>query len=227
MSKYGVLSDAHANYPALQAVVDELESEVDGYIYLGDIVGLMGFPSETVSLLRERCSYVICGNHDIKVVRDNTGWVNDPELSEFERSFTHSELSEEQKEWILSLEPLEFHRDVGLVLSHGVPIPEKAHGIREKGLDKRDFVTYASKYSDMDFILVGHTHTQEALDCSSFGHSVVVLNPGTVGQNEDSGIAEYAVIDTDDMSYRLESVEYDIDSVRDRLREVGVPKVWF
>ena len=228
--KYCVLSDAHANYPALKSVVDTVDSTVDGFIYLGDIVGLLGFPSETVSLLQDISLHTLKGNHDIKTIEDNMGWVNDEELSEFERSITQNLLSESQKTWISDLQSFQQVTEGGvdITLSHGLPTPEKAHGVHEPGLMKKNFVTYASKI-DTDFILVGHTHSQEALDCSQFGHNTTVLNPGTVGQNfsSDEGYAEYAIIDTEKNTYSLKSQEYTVQDVIDRLNELDVPVKWW
>jgi predicted phosphodiesterase len=79
---------------------------------------------------------------------------------------------------------------------------------------------------EFDYVLLGHTHEQDVLDCRQFGHDVTVLNPGSVGQPLDSE-AEYAVIDTDRTSVELRSVPYDESKVVDRLQNVNVPSIWW
>ena len=54
--KIVLLSDVHANLPALEAVLAELEGQhdVDAHYHLGDLVGYAPWPNEVVALLRER-----------------------------------------------------------------------------------------------------------------------------------------------------------------------------
>lgn len=227
--KYAVLSDVHANYPALKAVLDEVEGHVDGYISLGDMIGLMGYPEETVSTLKSKTDYALKGNHDVSVVENNMGHVNSPALSEFELQITNDNLSDENREWIESLNT--FEKDNGFVLAHAKPTPEMSSGLEERntGLGKGHFTKAAGMYDDevVDFIFVGHTHDQAGLDCSRFGNNVTVINPGTVGMNKPKNVAEYAVIDTENNTYELKSVEFDFGEVESRLNELDVPVHWW
>src|SRR4051812_14721822 len=54
--RYALISDIHANLPALEAVLEDIErNHPDAAIYhLGDLVGYAPWPNETVALLRER-----------------------------------------------------------------------------------------------------------------------------------------------------------------------------
>lgn len=227
--KYGVLSDVHANYPALSAVVSDSKSEVDSYIFLGDMIGLMGFPEETTNKLKDISKYALKGNHDISVVEREEGHVNSPELSEFELRITQEQLSDNNADWISSLNS--FQEVDSIVLSHAKPFPEMSTGLepRNPGLGKGSFTKAAANYDDevVDFIMVGHTHDQGALDCSKFGNDIVVLNPGTVGMNTPYSTAEYAVIDTTKQSYDLRTVDYDFKEVESRLYELNVPIKWW
>lgn len=75
--RLGVISDVHANLPALETVLEDMPS-VDALICLGDIVGYNPFPSGCVDLVREECDLVLQGNHDREVrnpeqYRENQG----------------------------------------------------------------------------------------------------------------------------------------------------------
>lgn len=238
--KYAVLSDIHANYPALKAVVDEVEDSVDGYIFLGDIVGLMGFPRESVELVKDISVHALRGNHDIAVLEKKEGHVNSEELSKFELESTQNALTDAQIEWVNSLSSYKEVPSEGLLMSHAEPVPEAATGYypaagigtsrkNALGLSKGSY-TQAAAVLDSDtfnFVLVGHTHDQSAVDCSKFGHDIIVLNPGTTGQSKERGTAEYAIIDTEEKTYSLNKAEYDWDEVVSRLEEVNVPKKWW
>ena len=64
--RYALISDIHANLPALEAVLADIDrrGEVDAIFHLGDLVGYAPWPNEVVSLLRERGIAGIAGNYD-------------------------------------------------------------------------------------------------------------------------------------------------------------------
>jgi putative phosphoesterase len=63
------LSDIHANFPALKAVLTDLDSQkVDQIISLGDTVTMGAQPLEVLNLLRELKGVYIQGNHDAAIL---------------------------------------------------------------------------------------------------------------------------------------------------------------
>ena len=61
----GVISDIHGNYPALQAVLKELDIEgCSQVISLGDVCGYYCMINECIDELRNRDIINIMGNHD-------------------------------------------------------------------------------------------------------------------------------------------------------------------
>jgi predicted phosphodiesterase len=69
--RYALLSDVHANLPALLAVLADIAGRgVDATYHLGDLVGYAPWPNETVALLRERGIPGIAGNYDSTVGTD-------------------------------------------------------------------------------------------------------------------------------------------------------------
>ena len=67
--RLAVLSDIHANLPALEAVLADVErAGVSELWCLGDVVGYGAQPDECTSLVAERCKLCLVGNHDLAVL---------------------------------------------------------------------------------------------------------------------------------------------------------------
>ena len=70
MKKIAILSDIHANLPAIEAVLREVEQCGAGrVVFLGDIVGYGASPAECVDLVRKLGGECVMGNHDIAIKR--------------------------------------------------------------------------------------------------------------------------------------------------------------
>lgn len=228
--KYLVISDVHGNYPALKAIYDKELDNVDGVICVGDVVGLMGFPSETAEFIMNESTYAVKGNHDIAVLERREGHVNSPELSAFELDINMNDLSCEQVDWISNLSPLQRVKDEGLLIAHAQPTIQLASGIEpgNAGIPKREYISVASNINDekYNFVILGHTHEPAVVDCNKFGHDIIVLNPGSAGQPIDSN-ANYAIIDTDNKTVELHNVEYDVEKVKNKIESLNVPFKWW
>src|SRR5215210_2902329 len=70
--RYALISDIHANLPALEAVLADIERRVTAaaVYHLGDLVGYAPWPNEVVALLRERAIAGIAGNYDSTTATD-------------------------------------------------------------------------------------------------------------------------------------------------------------
>src|SRR5215213_8044880 len=67
--RLAILSDIHANLPALEAVLADVEDAGVGELWcLGDVVGDGAQPDECTSLVAERCKLSLVGNHDLAVL---------------------------------------------------------------------------------------------------------------------------------------------------------------
>jgi predicted phosphodiesterase len=51
--KLEIISDVHANYPALLAVHKEVGEDISTYVFAGDAMGLYGYPSETANFSKQ------------------------------------------------------------------------------------------------------------------------------------------------------------------------------
>jgi predicted phosphodiesterase len=69
--RLAILSDIHSNAYALQRAIEEAETHaVDGYVILGDVVGYLSMPFETIEQIvkissNSRAHELIIGNHDL------------------------------------------------------------------------------------------------------------------------------------------------------------------
>lgn len=224
--KIGIISDVHANYPALQKVHQTVSTKVNGYVFAGDLVGIYAYPAETLDFIQSKSLLHIKGNHDISVISNNEGHVNSAQLSNYEYRITMSELSESQKSYIRNMKTYKQWEDTNMLVSHAKPYPESSSGINSLGVDEGNFTKIASKLGDKyDYVVVGHTHKQGYLDCSKFGHNVTIINPGSVGQ--PMGRANFSILDTETGYVEEFSVSYDTSDLKSRIKSLDVPEEWW
>ena len=70
--KYALISDVHANLPALDAVLNDISSrrDIDAVYHLGDLVGYAPWPNEVVSRIMRDAIPGVAGNYDSTVATD-------------------------------------------------------------------------------------------------------------------------------------------------------------
>src|SRR5215218_3050903 len=134
--RYALISDIHANLPALEAVLADISGRPDvaATYHLGDLVGYAPWPDETVALLRDNRIAGIAGNYDSTVATDykHCGCkYEDPrqeELSHVSYQWTRERVSADTKAFLgalpfrLDVRPLGGHRaGPTLALVHGTP----------------------------------------------------------------------------------------------------------
>ena len=99
----GVISDIHSNLEALNSVLDELR-DVDLILCIGDIVGYGPRPNECIDITKERCEYVIQGNHDFCVINlEDISWFNTEAAQAIK--WTRDVLTQNSKKYLASLNP--------------------------------------------------------------------------------------------------------------------------
>ena len=69
--KVALISDIHANLPALSAVLADIKSRaISSVFHLGDLVGYAPWPNETVTALGDAGITGVCGYYDSTVASD-------------------------------------------------------------------------------------------------------------------------------------------------------------
>jgi len=167
--KYALLSDVHANLPALDAVLGEI-ARSDGVVatyHLGDLVGYNTWPNEVINAIRGRGIPTIAGNYDFGVGRnsDDCGCAYKTEQEQANGavsiSYTNRVVGEEQRAYLRTLPAhirVEFRLNtepLNLLLVHGSPrrINEYLFEDREEKSLMR-----IMHDADADILCFGHTH---------------------------------------------------------------------
>ncbi len=207
-----VVSDIHANGPALAAVLANLPKGAF-LVCLGDLVGYYTEPEEVCCALRSRADVIIRGNHDAYAI-GALGYPANRERA-YRIQWTRNHLAGDTLDWLARL-PVE----ASLRTRSGWRFV-----FRHANLDDEVGYVYpdtALNDSELDpgmTLVLGHTH-HPMLRQAGRGR---VLNPGSVGQPRDwRPGAAYALINTDNGQVTFHRVAYDIPAYQRRLREFGV-----
>jgi putative phosphoesterase len=207
-----LISDVHANRPALDAVLDDLP-DVDGFVNAGDVVGYNPYPRDCVNKVRELGAASVQGNHDRAVAGDASFGFHSTAGHAVE--WTEGHVDDRTAEWLGALpqERETVFADVRVKVVHGAP------GAPDRYTYPREFSP--SLLGGEDVLVMGHTHVQgkEVYD------EGVVVNPGSVGQPRDGDPrAAYALLDGGTGEVELRRVEYPVSHVQDEIRRAGLPE---
>ncbi|MDB2260880.1 metallophosphoesterase family protein [Halorubrum ezzemoulense] len=214
--KIGLISDVHANLPALETVLDDMPT-VDRIYCAGDVVGYNPWPADCVERVRDVAAATVRGNHDRTVETPERYRANRMAEAGLERA--KASLSADQRDWIGDLPRTETFGGDRYLLAHSHPAAER----EDAYVYPDDFPTLDRHMGEYDGIVLGHTHVQGVREVAGG----FVCNPGSVGQPRDGDPrAGYAVLDTTaDGADAVEThrVEYDIDSVAEAVRKADLP----
>ena len=233
-----LISDIHANLPALDAVLADVahRSDVDAVFHLGDLVGYAPWPNEVVQRLREAGIHGIAGNYDSTVATDykHCGCrYEDPrqeELSHLSYAWTRANVSPETNAF---LGRLPFRLDVRprgghaagptLTLVHGTPLNNVTYWTEDRPDSFCRKMAETAGLRAGDVIAFGHTHKpwHRVVDGIHF------VNAGSVGRPKDGDWrAGYAIVDVDASSgigVDFIRVEYDVEKAMDAIRRSELP----
>jgi len=209
--RLGLISDIHANLPALEAVLDDMPDDVDELACLGDVVGYNPYPVECVDQVQEECDYVLQGNHDREIRNPNYG-SNQQAVKGLQ--LAEQRLEEEELEYLLELSETQELADGNILAAHSHPENTDEY------VFPSDFSEIESYLDSYDAVVLGHTHLQGV---ERFDDGVVV-NPGSVGQPRDESTAAYAVLDTESWDAELHRTSYDIWKVVEEIDRAGLPE---
>lgn len=232
----GILSDPHANLPALQTVLGDVERvRPDSLICLGDFVGYGAQPNEVVAALKGRCSVSLLGNHDLVALGKPGIDVSDfnPAAAQ-SAQWTRDQLDATTRDFLANLQPRE--RFEGLELAHA----SLRDPIWEYILDQRVAAANFEAF-DFDIAIVGHTHVPAIYrlvggsvdgiypkpdEVHSIDRGRFLLNPGGIGQPRDGDPrASWATLDTEARTFTVRRLDYPITEAQRAIREAGLPPI--
>jgi predicted phosphodiesterase len=223
--KYALISDIHANLPALEAILADIEGrrDVDALYHLGDLVGYAPWPNETVALVEEWRIPGIAGNYDSTVATDykHCGCkAENPraeELSHLSYEWTRAHVSPETKRALgklpfrLDLRPMGGHKSrPQLILVHGTPTLNTLYWTEDRPDSFCLKMAAAAGAREGDLIAFGHTHKpwHRMID------GIHLVNTGSVGKPKDGDWrAGYVLVKASDEIEPVDfiRVEYDLE----------------
>lgn len=197
-----IVSDIHANLPALEAVINNA-GKYDTLIFLGDVVDYGPHPKECLRFIKENADYYVRGNHD-----NALGYDTDCNSMGTFRKFSYATREWHQK----ILEPEDFKFLRGMPVISRIDLNGKSMLLAHAS-PKGDIYKYLNQdeiISEIDgvvaeYILVGHTHIQYKVHLDYN----LVVNPGSVGLARDGGKACYAIYE--DGNVTLHRIDYDVE----------------
>lgn len=238
-----LISDIHGNLEALQEVFADIDkTECDKVYCLGDIVGYGACPVECVDMVKERCEFTTCGNHDYGLTKMPFGFNKFARAAiEWQRKVMKPGLLSVKKRrrwnWLKNLPYT--HEEGNVLYLHASPLDPimdyvKKSDVVDLGLGVGDKIKEIfSKVEHLCFI--GHTH-QPAVITDDFQYIVpedldnykfefdtnrkYVINIGSVGQPRDKNTKACYVLFDGDSNIEYRRVEYDFEKTITRIKAI-------
>jgi predicted phosphodiesterase len=244
--KLAILSDIHANLPALEAVIEATnDTDVEQLWCLGDVVGYGAQPDQCARLTRERCDLCLVGNHDLAVLGELDVSAFSPAAAAAVR-WTREVADPETIDFLSRLEPADEDREVALY--HASPRDPVWEYVLWPDQAAECIGIQATRVS-----LIGHSHVAlfftmpeegegnpgaptELLDAArgaqagggtglDISEGRWLINPGSVGQPRDGDPrAAWLELDTGSWSAIYHRVEYDIDTAAEAIAATDLPE---
>ena len=248
--KIAFFSDIHANLPALQAVLKDIDQQKPDVVYcLGDLVGYNIWPDEVTDEIRKRHIPTLAGNYDegIGLHSDDCGCAYKDEVEKANGAvsiaFTNQKVSEETRSYLKSLPrhlSMDFSfadRNIKVLMVHGSP--RKINEYLFEDRPEKSLMRIMSD-SDADILLFGRTHKPFYRKLSyiheereAFRHAI---NIGAVGKPKDGDPrASYllmeldpSLVSTDPDSFRISfrRVEYDVEKAAEAVENSILPNAY-
>jgi predicted phosphodiesterase len=235
--RYALLSDIHANLPALSAVFADIDrrANIDATYHLGDLTGYAPWPNEVIALLREREIPGIAGNYDSTVATDyrhcgcRADSPHEEELSHLSYEWTRSHVTPENKSYLAGLPFRIDIRPAGgyvsgptITLIHGNQTLNTVYVTEDRPDSFLEKMGREVGARADDVICFGHTHKpwQRVVGGIQF------INTGSVGRPKDGDWrACYALLSMDAGGADVEFVRvaYDVDEAADAIRVSDLP----
>jgi predicted phosphodiesterase len=232
-----LISDIHANFPALSAVENFFNSHhFDAVINSGDSLVYGPFPNKTLDWLQKRKAHSILGNTDKKILQLLTGETF-TKPSKYEKrimyTWTAAKLNKTGAAYLRSLPTsllLDFAADpmpaqnknqvIGIF--HGSPADDDEFLFPDTPLDR---LYELARQTTAGIIITGHSHTP----FHRIAGTTHFVNPGSVGRMFDGDPrASCAVLSftADDIQVEHFRISYPIREVVDSLKSNNLPEIY-
>lgn len=243
--KIALFSDIHANLPALQAVLADIDNRNPDLIYcLGDLVGYAPYPNEVINEIRKRKIPTIAGNYDegIGLASDECGCAykapEEKTNGAISIAYTNNLILPEERAYLKNL-PRHFALDFEyngekfkFLMVHGSP-----RKINEYLFEDRDekSLMRIMEFGHADILAFGHTHKpyHRILQNTEGGTYRHAINIGSVGKPKDGdNRACYVMLDInpetsmknpDSIKVEFIRVGYDFETIAQAIEASPLP----
>jgi putative phosphoesterase len=223
-----VITDIHANLPALEAALARIEERGIQRVYCGgDLVGYGPHPNEVCALIEDRATPTIYGNYDYAIARDledcGCAYVtqHDRELGQRSVDWTLANTARPAKDFMREL-PFDLRFEVGerpIHLVHGSPRKVNEYLFEDKPDSLYERLAAAEESAVLVF---GHTHKPWVREHGG----VLFVDCGSVGKPKDGDPrAAFAILRRDrrELEVTIERVAYDAEAVAVEVAAAGLP----
>ena len=235
--RLALISDIHANLPALEAVLDHIDAQSDiaGTYHLGDLVGYSSSPNEVVGLLRERGISGVAGNYDSTVATDykhcgcRAENARQEELAHVSYDWTRAAITPETKRLLgalpfrIDLRPLGGHvAGPTVTLVHATPSNNLIYVTEDRPDSFLARMAQTAGLRAGDVLCFGHTHKpwQRVVE------GVLFVNTGSVGRPKDGEWrAGYVLLEVGggEPGAEIVRVAYDVERAMRGVRDAQLP----
>lgn len=243
--RYALLSDIHANRPALEAVLSAARGRYETLICLGDVVGYGAHPNECCELLRENGAICVLGNHDAAVLglEIYDEW---NEIAVSSLDWTRRQLSRENGRFLESSGParlIERAGELSFWITHGnleepfyneyvFSIGPAFDELERLGDTGAPISFYGHTHQAMRFQTpapfhfrndIAHTRTPHGDQTRLSPETLSLVNVGSVGQPRDGNPqARFALFDAQSAILEIVAVDYNIQAAQTAISDAGL-----
>ncbi len=228
-ARVAVITDIHANLPALEAALQEIEGIGVERLYCGgDLVGYGPSPNEVCRLVEDRAIPTIYGNYDFAIGRGladcGCAYVtaHDRELGQLSVEWTLAHTDASARHFLRGL-PFDVRFELGgqrVRLVHGSPRKVNEYLFEDKPAHTFERIAAGA---DCDVLVFGHTH-KPWIDTHG---GVLFVNCGSIGKPKDGDPrAAFALLELDArgrVQASIERVPYDAEAVAEQVVTAGLP----
>jgi predicted phosphodiesterase len=234
--RIALISDIHANLPALEACLIAAEKlEAERLAFLGDFVGYGPDPEAVIDRVRplvEAGAIAVIGNHDLAVLKPSRG-MNATASQVID--WTRKQLSESAKSFLAGL-PFEVRSGDLLFVHADASDPAAWHYVTDADAARGSLSACKASVT-----FCGHVHVPAVYCLSDTGKMIThapvqgIATPlsarrkwlavlGSAGQPRDGNpAASFAVYDTDARTLTYHRAPYDAEGVSQHIRALGLP----
>ena len=199
-----VITDVHANLPALEAVLESIQAEgYDAIFHTGDAIAIGPYPAECLELLLNMPnSRFVMGNHDACFVNGvptpQPAWMSDGEVQH--QHWTHERLDPQMRSMLAEWPYVSEHDFEGVktaFVHYGLDPSEQGFQPVIRDATAADLDRMFAVH-DAELIFYGHDHRKSDVE-----GRVRYVNTGSLGCYSQA-IARYCVVEFHRGQYRVE-----------------------